>query len=304
MTPFRRRSGPATVILNLRSSHARRELDRVRSLLAVRGINVADFWTVNGTAELKRRLKQAARKRAETVIVGGGDGTMTQAANVLARTSTVLGVLPLGTGNSFALTLGVGDSLENAVDTSAAGRVACVDLGLVNGHYFANFATIGFAAEVAQSADHNLKALVGPIAYFVAALLPLLLHKGFRARVRAKKRRLALDTQQIIVVNGRFFGNRAISDDATDTDGKLRFYATGGTSRLEILRTYVAFALGIHRYLPEAHAFADKRIKVRTKPRQPLSIDGDALGKTPAHFSVARGALQVFVPSSFGDGRR
>lgn len=291
----------ATVIVNLRSSRARRELKRIRELLAAKNIDVARFITVAGNADLELRLKAASRSGAEVLIVGGGDGTMTQAANALAHTGATLGVLPLGTGNSFSLTLGIGNDLEKAVDVIAGGRVARVDLGAVNGRYFANFATIGFAAEVAQSTNHAVKALIGPLAYFAAAVHPFLTHRGFRARVRAKHVRLALDTQQIIVVNGRFFGNRAIAGDATDTDGRLRFYATSGSSRAELVKTYVALALGVHEHVPEAHAFASKKITVRARPKQALNIDGDPLGKTPAHFSVARRALRVYVPPGFAD---
>ncbi len=289
----------ATVIVNLNSSRAQRELERIPAMLAAKSVGVGQFWTVRGSVELERRLKEAKRQGVESVIVGGGDGTMTQTANVLAHTQIVLGVLPLGTGNSFSLTLGIGDNLEGAIDVIAAGRVAEVDLGVVNGRYFANFATIGFAAEVAESTGHTLKALIGPLAYLAAAVGPLLTRRGFRARVRAKKLRLTLDTQQIIVVSGRFFGNRAIAAGASDVDGKLRFYATSGVSPVEVLKTYAAFALGVHDQLPEAHAFTSKRIRIRAKPKQPLNVDGDALGKTPAHFSVAREALRVFVPADF-----
>ncbi|MEO6991287.1 MAG: YegS/Rv2252/BmrU family lipid kinase [Candidatus Baltobacteraceae bacterium] len=291
----------ATVILNVHSSRTRRELARIPALLAAKGIEIARFRQVAGNADLKRRLKEACKRGDQLLVVGGGDGTMTQTANVLAHTDTALGVLPLGTGNSFALTLGIGEDLERAVDVIAGGRVARVDLGVANGRYFANFATIGFAAEVAESTARGLKKLVGPLAYLAAAVPALLTHRGFHARVRAKRHRLQLDAQQIIVVNGRFFGNRAISAAATNTDGKLAFFTTAGVSRTEIVKTYLALGLGLHERLPEAHEFASKRFKIRTKPKQPLNLDGDAFGTTPVRFAVARRALRVFVPRDFVD---
>ena len=291
----------ATVVINLHSKHAQRELARIPELLAARNIEIVDFWKAEGNADLERRLRQAREEDVEFLIAGGGDGTMTQTANAFAYTDTTVGVLPLGTGNSFALTLGIDGGLEGAVDVIARERVVRVDLGFVNDRYFANFATIGFAAEVAESTDRNLKLRIGALAYFVAAVRPFITHRGFRAKVCTKKRRFSVQTQQILVVNGRFFGNRAIAQDASDTNGKLAFFTAAGGSRAEILKTYLAFALGVHDRLPEACAFSSKRIRIQTRPRQPLNIDGEALGETPARFSVAKRALRVLVPANFID---
>ncbi len=221
---------------------------------------------------------------------------MTQAANVLAHSEVTVGVLPLGTGNSFAKTIGIGEDVERAIEVIAAGRTTEVDLGVVNKRYFVNFATIGFAAQVAKSTDHGLKSAIGPLAYVTAAIGQLSRERGFRAKVRSKHASLGIRTQQLIVVNGRHFGNQPITPDATDQDGLLRVFVTEGTSRFELLKTYAALATGLGGVLPEAHLLTGKKFLIRTKPRQEINIDGDSLGRTPAHFSVERRALRVFVP--------
>ena len=293
----------ATAIVNLRSGRTRRELATVYSLLEQHGIALDGLIEADGTPQLLRRVRRARKAGVRNMLVGGGDGTMTQTANVLAFSNVTLGLLPLGTGNSFAATLGIGDDLERAVAAIAGGRTADVDLGVVNKRYFVNFATIGFAAEVAQSTSHDLKAKVGVLAYVAAAIGPFFRERGFRVNLRSKTMRLDVPTRQVIVLNGRVFGKTLVAPDASDEDGNLRVFLTSGTSRGELLKTYAALSLGFQAGLPEGHLVTGKRFKIRAKPKQALNLDGDRFGKTPASFSVARRALRVFVPADFGPTR-
>src|ERR1700735_4083115 len=141
------------------NSEARQTTDafaKARAMLSERGIELASTHLVADHRDLRRRVRRALKKGARLVIVGGGDGTMTAAAGELAKSRAVLGVLPLGTGNSFALSLGITD-LDVAVEAIVAGRVVAVDLGNVNGTYFANFATIGLSSTIAGATPNRLK---------------------------------------------------------------------------------------------------------------------------------------------------
>ncbi|GAC1406451.1 MAG: diacylglycerol kinase [Candidatus Velthaea sp.] len=289
----------ATVIINLRSSRSERLSEEARALLVARGITVDDFQLVEGHTKITKRVRAAARRGAKLIIVGGGDGTMALAVNGLAYRKAALGVLPLGTGNSFAKTLGISEDLSQAVDVIAAGNVARVDLGVVNKTYFANFATIGLSAEIGSNTSHDLKKIIGPLAYAVGGVGPLLHHKPFTASVKWEGGRLDIPTQQMVIASGRYFGKQPLTPEATITDGKLAFFTTSGVSQLDVAVMYVAMGLGQQAHLPNAHALSAKRLTIRTKPKQPLSIDGDALGTTPAKFSIARAALRVCVPADF-----
>lgn len=88
--------------------------------------------------------------RVDSVIVGGGDGSLNAAASGLVATGLPLGVLPLGTANDFARTLGIPFDLKNAISVIVAGHRRAVDLGKVNGHLFFNVSSIGFSAALAR----------------------------------------------------------------------------------------------------------------------------------------------------------
>jgi YegS/Rv2252/BmrU family lipid kinase len=293
----------ATIVVHAASSQAERNLARLPELLARRNVVYDTIRIARSEKQIRRFARRARKAGAELLIAGGGDGTMATIADVLAHSDTVLGVLPLGTGNSFAQTLGIPEDLEAALDAIVAHRVVKVDLGRVNGTYFANFATIGLAAEAAEAVPKPLKPIIGPLAYVVGAIKPFLEHKPFRARVRWDGGREKLRTQQIVVASGRYFGHQPIARDASIVDRRLAFFTTTGVSHAEVARTYLAMALGVHESLPDAVTLTSKEIVVKTKPRQPISIDGNTLGKTPGRFHIEPRALRVCVGPTFVDAR-
>ena len=287
------------IVLNLKSSGTQHYLRNLEERLQRHGIEAADVVTVNSHTSLEKHIRQLVKDGVGTVLVGGGDGSMAIAANALAHRDTTLGVLPMGTGNSFAQTLGIGTELDTALAVVAHGNVERVDLGMVNGRYFANFATIGLSAEIAASTPHDLKPILGPVAYAVGGIVPFLHARGFKAKIRWSGGKLDLRTAQMVIASGRFFGKTPVLPDASITDGKLAFFTTDGTSHVDIARMYVAFALGLQTKLPDAHTFSARKLTVKTKRKQPISIDGDAGGTTPATFRIAHKALRVFVPAGF-----
>jgi YegS/Rv2252/BmrU family lipid kinase len=291
----------ATVVVHTRSSGTQRHLRSLPELLTRRGIAFGEIVLAATERDLRRRIRRARKAGAELVIVGGGDGSMATAAAALAHSDTVLGVLPLGPGNSFAQTLGLPLDLEGALDAIVTRRIVRVDLGRVNGTYFANFATIGLPAATANAVPRALKPLIGPLAYVVGGIRPFLQHKPFRVRIRWDGGRTELHTQQIVVASGRYFGHKPIAPDASIVDRRLAFFTTTGDSHLEVARTYLALALGAGGALPDAVTLTAKEIVLKTRPKQPISIDGNALGETPARFRVAPRALRVCVGPDFFD---
>jgi diacylglycerol kinase (ATP) len=287
------------VVINRRSRRSGSELERLHMLLAAHELHVAELHVGVDDDDCRRSIKRAVKAGAPEVLVGGGDGTMTHAVNILAHRETVLGVLPLGTGNSFAQTLGLDPhDLEAAVAAIAHGRVAQVDLGIVNGTYFANFATIGLSSQIAGAPQRGWKNALGNVAYALAGIGPLFTHRAFCARIRWPGGRLTLETQDIIVANGRHFGKTALAPDATIDEGLLTLFTSAARSPLGAARTYLALGRGAQLALPGAHLVTARRFTIRARKAQPIRIDGSAFAKTPARFRVAPRALRVLVPES------
>jgi len=230
------------------------------------------------------------------IVVCGGDGTLTSAVALFAHRKVTLGVVPSGTVNSFSRNLGIEQTFEGAADIIAHGVERRLDLGCVNGTYFANFLTIGVEAEIAQQTTRTLKKVLGPLAYGAAALGPFLRHRKFRCRLRWGKRRLDIDTHHLILVNGRYYGYRPIDPDASQASGKLTVFVRDEQGKLSLLATYAALAAGKERSLDGTRLWSTfDAVEVRTKPVQRIAADGHPLGKTPARIHVDPGALRVMT---------
>lgn len=268
---------------------------RLHDELPKRGVEVVAAHTAERRKDLIRAVRSAVKARAETIVVVGGDGSQTAAVAEIVNTKSALAVVPAGTGNSFALGIGIKD-FETALEAIAGGREERIDAGVVNGTHFANFATVGLIAEAADETSRPLKKIIGPVAYGVSFMHSLFASRPFKMRVTWEDGELDLETYQAIVANGRYFGWQALTPDADVHSGKLAFFAVEGMSRADALRTSAALVRGDQVKLEGAHYFSASKIQIRTKPKQQLDIDGHALGKTPAKFKIDTKALRVLVP--------
>ena len=289
-----------TIVCRLSSRRGLEYCRRLSDELPKRGIKIDEVHVVARRKQLRARIRQAAASGARIVVVVGGDGTQAAAAGELAHTQTALAAVPAGTGNSFAFGIGIRD-FEKAVEAIANGRQIRIDVGVVNGTCFANFATIGITADAANRTPSGLKKIAGPIAYGLAALSALFRDKPFELRVKWKGGRLRMVTHQALIASGRYFGWAPVIPDASVHSGELAFFAAAGGRISDVVETNAALLVAEHTSLARAHYFSARKIRIRTKPKQPLNIDGHAYGRTPATFTVMQGALRVLVPPGFTD---
>jgi YegS/Rv2252/BmrU family lipid kinase len=288
-----------TLILNLGSRRSAADGDRLQAALRERQVIVDDVLVAQTGSEVRAFARRAVKRGSKLIIAAGGDGTMTTVVGELAFRDVTLGVVPLGTGNSFAQSLGIALDVDAAVEVIAAGHCAQVDLGKTGRTYFANFATIGLPAEIARQTPRSLKSFLGTIAYVIAGLGPAIRQGAFACDLRWERNRTRLTTKQIVIASGRVYGNTPLAPEASITDGKLTIFTATGLSHAEVARVYAALALGRQDDLPDAFRFSARSVRVRTWPRQAVSLDGEAWGKTPVQFAVASKALRVLVPADF-----
>jgi len=284
-----------SIICRLKSRNGLAYYQRLHDELPKRGVRIVAGQTTRKRKEFIGAVRAAVRGGAETIVIVGGDGSQTAAVAEIAHTKSTLAVVPGGTGNSFALSLGIKD-LDTAIETIVSGREHRIDVGVVNGTYFANFATIGLLADAAAETTRPLKKVLGPIAYGVAFVRDLLKSAPFEMRVKWKDGDLRLSTYQAIIANGRYYGWREVTPEADVHSGDLAFFAAEGVSRADAVKMNAALLAGQQTKLEGAHYFSATKFQIRTKPKQRLDIDGHSLGKTPAKFKVEPKALRVLVP--------
>lgn len=247
--------------------------------------------------------RHAAAGAVDAVVIGGGDGTLNAAAPALLDTGLPLGILPLGTANDLARTLGLPLDPVAAAQVIAAGRTRRIDLGLVNGHPFFNIASIGLSVAVTSELTAARKRRWGRLAYVVAAVQALARARPFSA-VIARDGSLPerVRTVQIAVGNGRYYGGgMAVWEGARIDDGCLDLYSLEVEGLWRLVLMALALRAGRQHRWRGVRASCGGALEVRTRRPRRVSADGEIVATTPARFALLPGAVQVFAPAPTGD---
>jgi YegS/Rv2252/BmrU family lipid kinase len=236
---------------------------------------------------------------AAAVVIAGGDGSLNAAAPALVRTGLPLGIIPTGTANDLARTLGLPTDIEAAVDVIAAGHQRRIDIGDVNGHLFFNVASLGLSAELARQLDRETKRRFGRLGYALTAIRVLLNARPFRAMIVSDDGAVRVKTMQIAVGNGRYYGGgNAVRHNARIDDARLDLYSLEVAEVWKLVAMARAFRLGRHGLWREVRAARGASFEVRTRKPRHVNTDGELVTMTPARFSVRPGAISVFVPAA------
>jgi YegS/Rv2252/BmrU family lipid kinase len=245
-------------------------------------------------SDLIRRL----RHEVQAVVLGGGDGTLNAAAAGLLETGLPLGILPLGTANDLARTLGLPEDPVEAAGVIASGHRRFIDLGEVNGKYFFNVASLGLSVDLTRALTRDLKRRWGKLGYAVAALKALSRARHFSAEIRAGDRRLQVRSVQIAVGNGRHYGSgMTVSEDTEIDDARLDVYSLEPRRLWTLALLLPAMRRGSHGEHEEVRTLTGAEFEIRTRWPRPINTDGELTTQTPARFSVHPRAIAVFVPT-------
>jgi YegS/Rv2252/BmrU family lipid kinase len=287
---------PALLAINIHSRRGAGATEVATRVLQEAGVPVL-IRDVGHIDDLSAQICEAC-DQVGSVIIGGGDGTMNAAARGLFETGLPLGVIPLGTANDLARTLDIPLDPGAAARIIAAGKVHRVDLGEVNGHLFFNVAGIGFGVDLTRALTRASKRHFGPLGYAIAGLRAMSQLRSFRAEIIHGPDTYISRTVHVAVGNGRHYGGgMTVAENACIDDGRLNIYSLEVDSFWRLLRLLPALRRGRHEIWEEIRALEGETIEVRTpgRPRS-VSVDGEIVTQTPAHFRVLRSAVGVFVP--------
>ena len=284
----------ALLCCNAKARNGSLSLDEVRAILRAGGIEPID---PPGEGDACAAIRALAGE-VDLVILGGGDGTMNAAAEALVETGLPLAILPLGTANDLARSLGL------PLDPLAAARFIPtaapqpVDLGWVNGHYYFNVASIGFSAELAGELTSEAKKRFGVFGYAVAAVRVLRRVRPFGVTIEHDGTVEKVTTIQVSVGNGRHYGGgMTVEETATVDDGKLDFYSLEVAHWWRLLMLLPALRKGTQGKAADVRAFSTTEIVVKTKKPRPVNTDGELSTYTPAHFKVLPKAVRIISPA-------
>jgi diacylglycerol kinase (ATP) len=245
------------------------------------------------------KLARMAAQKDRIIVAAGGDGTIAEVAAGLEGTSALLGILPLGTANVFALEMAVPLNPKEAARALLLGRSTCVYPGLLkrgnaSDRLFIQMVGVGLDAVVVHRLPPGLKRAFGKTAYVLQTLRDLTWHpfNSFKVQVDGRQ----LEPSGLVVTKGRFYAGRfeiAPMADPRETDFHvLSLYQHHAFDALKH-----AAALGLGR-LPALSSMTLQRghdIEVFGADL-PVQADGDAAGSLPIRITPALRPLRVVVP--------
>lgn len=284
------------VVVNRQARSGNADLDPALAALD-EAFGAPAMLDVEDPGQLQARLQEACAPDVDRVIVAGGDGTVNSALQVLVRARKPLGILPLGTANDLARTLGLPADLGGAAAVIVAGRTKRIDVGVVNGRYFLNAAGIGFSTALSNELPGWTKRRLGPLAYPLAVMRRWRRHRPFSVVLHGDGAPAHRRVIQVTVANGRFYGGGMTAEqDARIDDGQLDVVMVLPAEWWRQLLSVIGLKRGIY---PEAVPVIAERSAAfgLTTPRpHAIATDGEPTTQTPATFAVLPGALQVYVP--------
>ncbi len=252
--------------------------------------------------------EQAARQGFSPVIAAGGDGTIGEVVNGLARAAKgdaellgPLGILPLGSANDLVDNLGLPTGLEAAAQVIAAGKTRRMDVGYVNGFYFANNSAIGLEPYITL-VQQRITWIKGMVRYLVAAVRGIWDNPQWTAKIEWDGGEFEGPALLVTVGNGpRTGGVFYMAPHADPFDGKLTFVYGYRKTRAQIFRLLprtMKPGAGSFVEMDGIHEQQATRIKIHMEGPAPAHTDGEIFseGIQDLEYRIFPGRLQILMP--------
>jgi diacylglycerol kinase (ATP) len=246
----------------------------------------------------------AVRKGYDLIVAAGGDGTLNEVVNGIGENlgDARVGLLPLGTGNDFARTIGIPNDLEEAIDLIVTGETRAVDLVRVTSdevRYFVNVSAGGFSGLVDEKLTSEMKKTWGPLAYLRGAAAALSELRAYRTTLAFdNSESLTLDLYNVVVANGRYVaGGTLIAPEASIDDGLLDIVLIPQRSAPELALLAAKVAMGTHLTSDAIVFRRAANVTVNSKPGMWFNVDGELVGNEPARFEILPRALRFIAPT-------
>ncbi len=284
------------MVVNVQSRRGEEAFESACEKLGAVGIEVLARHPVDDPDQMRPIIQQAIRDGAPMVIVGGGDGSLSTTIDDFLGTETVFAFLPLGTANSFAKTLGVPVDLDSAIEVIANGQRRKIDLGFIDGDYFANAAAMGMSPLIAETVPHKLKKYLGMLGYVLWAIRVAFKFRPFRLSVDDGQTVHRVWATEARIANGTHHGGVELVESARLDSGEIVVQAVTGRSVFGLAWSWFATVFKLQSRKATVTEFHGPKLIIKARPQQRISIDGELSAKTPVTVGVARGAVWVAAP--------
>jgi YegS/Rv2252/BmrU family lipid kinase len=287
------------VIFNSLSGHrsARRNLKMVDRLQQELGHSVESFYC-NHQGELTEAIDIILRSDLDTLIVSGGDGTLNRVINTLLNNAQLrpinLAIMPMGTGNSFALDLHI-KTVDDAFAALNKQRLQTVDVGKAiapkEHRYFINNLGFGLVHDIARDAA-KMRA-IGKTSYTLATLAHLLKLPSYQFDLGELGTPASLFLE---ICNSRFTGSdMMMAPDALLNDGLFQVLWIDEVSAFKLVPALLELYKGTHLDYPFVQTLKTASLSVVTDKPCYSIIDGDLWLSAPVEVRMSEHKLSFYT---------
>jgi diacylglycerol kinase (ATP) len=245
--------------------------------------------------------KKAADEHVDLVIAAGGDGTVHAVARGLIKRETTLAIIPMGTMNNLAHSLGIPLPLEAACAIIAKGETRAIDVGIINEQTFLEVAGIGIEALLFPAAEEfKSPGFLPMVRGVIDGLHALLAYKPTKIRISFDdKKARSYQAIQVTICNAPFYGiHFQIAPNILMDDSLLDVVIFKNFSKLEYIRHAISISQGRRVFQPKITHRRVKSLRISTDHPVEIQVDGVPHGHTPAVVTVTPGTLRVRVPTT------
>lgn len=239
---------------------------------------------------------EAVENDTDIVVAVGGDGSVNEVMKSLVNTEVVLGIIPTGSGNGFAMHLGIGRQIDRAIQILNSGKTIIVDSCMINQHPFINLAGVGFDAHIAYHIKKStFRGLKG---YIWQTLLHAYKYEFPKIDITIDGQQMTKHCLVAEVANAPMFGYHfKIAPQAKFNDGILDVVIVKKVPKWRYLLSSWRFLTGSFHKSSLAEVYTGKSIQITCKDELAVHFDGEGfLTNKNLDFSIIPDSLRVMVP--------
>lgn len=272
-------------------------IQAAREALRALGVEV-DLYLTRARGDARAESHKALAEGYDRIVAAGGDGTLNEVVNGVARCGLPIAFLPLGTVNVFALEAGIPLQLEAACRLAAQGSARPITLGRIDSELFLLMASAGWDAEAVARVRPGLKKRIGRLAYAVSAL-EILLRRSPEPLVLVGEDGQCHTGYGVVVSNCRYYGGRyVVTPHASMCRDDLDVCLLRQSSRMALVKFALSLALKRPLGAPLVEFFTLSRIELHGEPVA-VQVDGDAWGNLPLRIEAVPRAVDMVLPDTF-----
>lgn len=212
-----------------------------------------------------------------SVIAVGGDGTLMETINGLNDFKGSIGIIPIGSGNDFAKSLGIKENIQEALKIIEKGYTREIYAATINGQRFLNVVGIGIDAMIIDYKDRS-KIIKGKLNYLVATIKGILNYKTSQLEVTIDNQKFDSKPLFIAIGNGKYIGNgMKITPNADVASDTFEICMIGDLKKQVLLKNITKLYKGLHGDVKGVEFLTGKEIKIDFNEMRPVDVDGNLI---------------------------